>query len=107
MVLDHCEDAWALAFPRLRAGMLSAELRDAESGPYFIDDCFRESQQVIFARPGSEQRLLAGGPFSFYLCNYPSSRIPRQMAKVRTFSRPPYGTRPPTREHELNSKQPK
>jgi hypothetical protein len=31
--------------------MLSAELRDAESGPYFFDDRFRESQQVIFARP--------------------------------------------------------
>ena len=38
IIRDHFEDAGPLASPRLRAGMLSGELRDAQSGSKFIDN---------------------------------------------------------------------
>src|SRR5712664_2762906 len=62
MVLDHFEDSWPFPSPGLRVRVLSPELGNAESGSNFIDNRLGESQQVIFARSGPEQWLLAGDP---------------------------------------------
>src|SRR5271156_937255 len=42
IVLDDLKDAWPLASPRFRAGMLSSELGDAKSGADFVLDRFGE-----------------------------------------------------------------
>src|SRR5258706_15801930 len=60
MVPDHFKDAWSLSSPRFCAWVLSAKLCNAESGSNFINNRLRECQQVILARSGPEQRLLAG-----------------------------------------------
>src|SRR5579859_2927515 len=62
MVVDHLEHAWSLPSPRFRAWVLSAKLCNAEGRSNFIDDRPGESQQVVLARSGPEQRLLAGDP---------------------------------------------
>src|SRR5216684_8902136 len=62
MVLDHFEDSWPFPSPGLRVRVLSPKLGNAESGSNFIDNRLGESQQVIFARSGPEQWLLAGDP---------------------------------------------
>src|ERR1700678_3769229 len=49
MIFDKFTDARALASPRLRAGVLTAELRNAERSSHFIDDGFREVQTLILA----------------------------------------------------------
>src|SRR5271170_4243835 len=62
MICDHFEDARALASPRLRAGMLSAKLRHAQSGSKFIDNRRGKVQQIILARARPEQRFFAAHP---------------------------------------------
>src|SRR6202041_1185861 len=47
MIFYKFKDARALASPRLRAGVLTAELRNAGRSSHFIDDDFREVQQLI------------------------------------------------------------
>src|ERR1700693_2894951 len=62
MIRDHFEDARPLASPRLRAGMLSAELRNAKSGSKLMDNRCGKVQQIILARTRPEQRLFAVDP---------------------------------------------
>src|SRR5260370_42232707 len=62
VIFDHFKDAGPWSSPRFRAWMFPAKLRNAESGSNLIDNSLRESQQIILARSGPEQRLLAGNP---------------------------------------------
>src|SRR5271154_5373857 len=62
MICDHFEDARPLASPGLRAGMLSGELRNAQSGSKFIDNRCGKVQQISLTRTRPEQRFFAVDP---------------------------------------------
>jgi hypothetical protein len=51
MIFDKFKDARALASPRLRAGVLTAELRNAERSSHFIDDGFRKFKSSSLLDP--------------------------------------------------------